>query len=77
MLAALTNAILCSHIEQAKVKNIRFLSDNLNTLELLQLFNKHVSVLAPPEDTTSKVLTKAEKQKLSGAAGKKGALKKK
>ncbi|XP_068145966.1 uncharacterized protein mRpL53 [Drosophila tropicalis] len=64
--------------EQAKVKEIRFNSENLSTLELLQLCNKHVSSLAPPEEITNKVLTKAEKQKLAGGAGgKKGSSKKK
>lgn len=58
------------------MKEIRFNSDNLNTLELLQLLNKHVSTLAPPEEIVKKVLTKAEKQKLGGAGGKK-AIKKK
>lgn len=64
--------------EQANVKEIRFNSENLNTLELLQLCNQHVSKLAPPEEITNKVLTKAEKQKLGGgAAGGKKAIKKK
>lgn len=58
-----------SPTEQAKVKEIRFNSDNLNTLELLQLCNRHVSSLAPVEEVTNKVLTKAEKQKLGGGAG--------
>ncbi|XP_034137946.1 39S ribosomal protein L53, mitochondrial [Drosophila guanche] len=61
--------------EQAQVKEIRFNSSNLNTLELLELCNKHVSSLAPPEEVTNKVLTKAEKQKLGG--GSKKVLKKK
>ncbi|XP_037946672.1 uncharacterized protein LOC119678735 [Teleopsis dalmanni] len=57
--------------ELAKVKEVRFVSDNLNTLELLQLCNKHITPLAPVEDLVVKTLTKAEKQKLS-SAGKKG-----
>ncbi|KAM7342091.1 mitochondrial ribosomal protein L53 [Cochliomyia hominivorax] len=63
--------------EQLKVKNVRFLSNNLNTLEILQLCNKHVSPLAPEEEEKGKVLTKAEKQKLSGGAADKKAPKKK
>ncbi|ALC41953.1 mRpL53 [Drosophila busckii] len=63
--------------EQIKAKEIRFNSENLNTLELLQLCNKHVSTLAPPEEITNKVLTKAEKQKLAGGAGGKKLAKKK
>lgn len=59
------------------MKEIRFNSDNLNTLELLQLLNKHVSTLAPPEEIVKKVLTKAEKQKLGSGAGGKKAIKKK
>lgn len=62
-------ALIDSAQEQAQVKEIRFNSDNLNTLELLQLCNKHVSSLAPREEITNKVLTKAEKQKLAGGAG--------
>ncbi|KAI8122476.1 hypothetical protein CVS40_6616 [Lucilia cuprina] len=63
--------------EQLKVKDVRFLSNNLNTLEILQLCNKHVSPLAPEEEEKGKVLTKAEKQKLAGGAGGKKAQKKK
>lgn len=59
------------------MKEIRFNSENLNTLELLQLCNRHVSTLAPPEEITNKVLTKAEKQKLGGGAGGKRIVKKK
>ncbi|XP_053964644.1 39S ribosomal protein L53, mitochondrial [Anastrepha ludens] len=61
--------------EKAQVKEIRFISDNLTTLEILQLLNKHISVLAPVEEITSKVATKGEKQKLA-ASGKKGTKKK-
>ena len=63
--------------EQLKVKDIRFLSNNLTTLEILQLCNKHVSPLAPEEEEKGKVLTKAEKQKLAGGAGGKKVQKKK
>ncbi|EDW35698.1 GL17398 [Drosophila persimilis] len=73
--ASIKFALIDSAQEQAKVKEIRFNSGNLNTLELLELCNKHVSSLAPPEEVTNKVLTKAEKQKLGG--GSKKALKKK
>uniref|UniRef100_A0A1I8Q463 Large ribosomal subunit protein mL53 n=1 Tax=Stomoxys calcitrans TaxID=35570 RepID=A0A1I8Q463_STOCA len=61
--------------EQLKVKDVRFLSNNLNTLEILQLCNKHISTLAPEEEETTKVLTKAEKQKIA-SAGKKAPKKK-
>ena len=61
--------------EQCEAKHICLSSQNLNTLELLQLCNKHVSPLAPAEDLTTKSLTKSEKQKLAGA-GKKGGRKK-
>ncbi|EDW60532.1 large ribosomal subunit protein mL53 isoform X1 [Drosophila virilis] len=63
-------ALIDSAQEKAKVKEIRFNSENLNTLELLQLCNKHVSALAPPEEVANKVLTKAEKQKLGGGGKK-------
>ncbi|XP_014085220.3 large ribosomal subunit protein mL53 [Bactrocera oleae] len=70
-------SLIDSAQEKAKVKEIRFNSSNLTTLELLQLLNKHVSTLAPVEEITSKVTTKAEKQKLAGGAGgKKGSKKK-
>uniref|UniRef100_A0A1A9X4B4 Large ribosomal subunit protein mL53 n=1 Tax=Glossina brevipalpis TaxID=37001 RepID=A0A1A9X4B4_9MUSC len=49
--------------EQLKVKDIRFLSNNLNTLELLQLCNKHVSVLVTEEqEQTPTVITKSVKK---------------
>ena len=51
------------------MKEIRFISENLSTLELLQLFNQRISVLAPVEEVTTKVVTKSEKQKLGGAGG--------
>ncbi|CAD7011360.1 39S ribosomal protein L53, mitochondrial [Ceratitis capitata] len=70
-------SLIDSAQEKAQVKEVRLLSSNLSTLELLQLLNKHVSVLAPVEEITSKVTTKAEKQKLSGGAGAKRATKKK
>ncbi|XP_064538296.1 uncharacterized protein mRpL53 isoform X2 [Drosophila montana] len=63
-------ALIDSAQEKSKVKEIRFNSENLNTLELLQLCNKHVSSLAPPEEVANKVLTKAEKQKLGGGGKK-------
>ncbi|XP_018788127.1 PREDICTED: 39S ribosomal protein L53, mitochondrial [Bactrocera latifrons] len=70
-------SLIDSAQEKAQVKEVRFLSSNLTTLELLQLLNKHVSTLAPVEEITSKVTTKAEKQKLAGGAGgKKGSKKK-
>lgn len=65
------NCCLIFHFsEQLKVKDVRFLSSNLNTLEILQLCNKHISALAPQEEDTNKVLTKAEKQKIAGAGKK-------
>ncbi|XP_050327522.1 39S ribosomal protein L53, mitochondrial [Bactrocera neohumeralis] len=70
-------SLIDSAQEKAQVKEVRFVSSNLTTLELLQLLNKHVSTLAPVEEITSKVTTKAEKQKLAGGAGgKKGSKKK-
>ncbi|XP_055857322.1 uncharacterized protein LOC129920134 [Episyrphus balteatus] len=48
--------------EQTKLKEIRFISDNLTTLELLQLCNKHITPLAPKEDVTATPLqTKSSK----------------
>ncbi|CAD7088326.1 unnamed protein product [Hermetia illucens] len=61
--------------EQIKAKEIRFQSDNLTCLELLQLCNKHITALAPKEDVTNVIQTKSEK-KTSGGAGKKGAKRK-
>ncbi|XP_075169124.1 mitochondrial ribosomal protein L53 [Haematobia irritans] len=68
-------SLIPSAQEQLKVKDVRFLSTNLNTLEILQLCNKHISSLAPEEEDTGKVLTKAEKQKIA-SAGKKAPKKK-
>ncbi|XP_005175312.1 uncharacterized protein LOC101898234 [Musca domestica] len=56
--------------EKLKVKDVRLLSSNLNTLEILQLCNRHISTAAPEEEDTGKVLTKAEKQKIAGAGKK-------
>ncbi|XP_073846621.1 mitochondrial ribosomal protein L53 [Musca autumnalis] len=56
--------------EKLKVKDVRLLSSNLNTLEILQLCNRHISSAAPEEEDTGKVLTKAEKQKIAGAGKK-------
>lgn len=53
-------------LEAASFKEVVFDSENLNTLELLQLFNKHITPLAPAEVVTSSVKTKSEKK----AAGK-------
>uniref|UniRef100_A0A1A9UET3 Large ribosomal subunit protein mL53 n=1 Tax=Glossina austeni TaxID=7395 RepID=A0A1A9UET3_GLOAU len=44
--------------EHLKVKDIQFRSSNLNTLELLQLCNKYLSVLAPEEEHKLSAVTK-------------------
>jgi large subunit ribosomal protein L53 len=44
-------------------ESIAFKSGNLSTLELLQLYNKHITPLAPVEETSVKVVkTKSEKK---------------
>uniref|UniRef100_A0A1B0BXI8 Large ribosomal subunit protein mL53 n=1 Tax=Glossina palpalis gambiensis TaxID=67801 RepID=A0A1B0BXI8_9MUSC len=45
--------------EHLKVKDIQFLSSNLNTLELLQLCNKYLSVLVPEEEEKLSAVTKS------------------
>ncbi|XP_026758948.2 39S ribosomal protein L53, mitochondrial [Galleria mellonella] len=45
------------------IKKITFKSGNLTCLELLQLFNKHISSLAPVEEPVSTIQTKSEKKK--------------
>lgn len=55
--------------ETSKLKRIKFNGDNLNTLELLQLCNKHVTALAPKEEIVNIVKTKGEKK--ASAGGKK------
>uniref|UniRef100_T1GGZ1 Large ribosomal subunit protein mL53 n=1 Tax=Megaselia scalaris TaxID=36166 RepID=T1GGZ1_MEGSC len=55
--------------EETKTKEIKLLSSNLTTLELLQLCNKHVSAVAPPEDLTVKIQTKSEKKAAGGKGG--------
>ncbi|XP_059050933.1 large ribosomal subunit protein mL53 [Achroia grisella] len=49
--------------DTANIKQITFKSGNLTCLELLQLFNKHVSSLAPVEQPVSTIQTKSEKKK--------------
>lgn len=49
-----------------KIKDIKLLGDNLTTLELLQLCNRHISVLAPKEEPTVLVQTKSEKKQSAG-----------
>lgn len=48
--------------ETAKLKSIVFDCENLSALEILQQFNRNLSVLAPKEDLTSSVKTKSEKK---------------
>ncbi|XP_053679279.1 uncharacterized protein LOC128730265 [Anopheles nili] len=55
---------------EANLKNIEFNSENLSTLELLKLCNKHVSTLAPKEIAASVAKTKSEKKAGGGAGGK-------
>ncbi|KAM3967512.1 mitochondrial ribosomal protein L53 [Aphomia sociella] len=49
--------------DTANIKKITFKSGNLTCLELLQLFNKHISSLAPVEQPVSTIQTKSEKKK--------------
>ncbi|CAG4978295.1 unnamed protein product [Parnassius apollo] len=49
--------------ESTKLKNVTLKSGNLTCLEILQLFNKHISSLAPAEQVTTTVQTKLEKKK--------------
>lgn len=51
-------------VELVKGKTIRFVSNNLNTLELLQLCNKHITPLAPKDTVELATTTKTEKQKV-------------
>lgn len=53
---------------EAKLKKIELNSENLSTLEILQLCNKHVSSLAPKETVVTTLKTKSEKK--AGAGGK-------
>ncbi|XP_053689086.1 uncharacterized protein LOC128738180 [Sabethes cyaneus] len=53
---------------EAKLKKIEINSENLSTLEILQLCNKHITSLAPKETVTSTLKTKSEKK--AGGAGK-------
>lgn len=49
--------------EKTKLKNVVFNCENLNSLEILQEFNKHISSLAPKEDDLSSgPKTKLEKK---------------
>lgn len=62
--------LIPSIAEQAKLKNVVFNCENLSSLEILQQFNKHVSVLAPKEDDLSGgPKTKLEKKAAGGGGG--------
>lgn len=52
--------------EQVKFKKVVITSDNLTTLELLQLTNQHVTPLAPKEEVVNVVKTKSEKKSAGG-----------
>ncbi|CAH4031250.1 39S ribosomal protein L53, mitochondrial [Pieris brassicae] len=54
-------SILPSITESATLKSVTLKSGNLTCLELLQLLNKHISSLAPPEQIVTP--TKLEKKK--------------
>ncbi|XP_026475274.1 uncharacterized protein LOC113378861 isoform X2 [Ctenocephalides felis] len=50
--------------EQAKIQSVTLKADNLTTLELLQLCNKHISVFAPKDEiTVTKLETKSARRK--------------
>ncbi|XP_018330231.1 39S ribosomal protein L53, mitochondrial [Agrilus planipennis] len=44
-------------------RSIRFLAGNLTVLEILQLFNKHISAKVEAEPETPSLITKVEKKK--------------
>ncbi|XP_068085656.1 large ribosomal subunit protein mL53 isoform X2 [Anabrus simplex] len=51
-------SVFCSLVNG---ESVLLKSGNLTALELLQLFNKHITPLAPPEDTSKVLVTKSEK----------------
>ncbi|XP_045491477.1 uncharacterized protein LOC123691224 [Colias croceus] len=53
--------LLPSIAEKANIKGVTLKSGNLTCLEILQLLNKHISSLAPPEQVVTQ--TKLEKKK--------------
>jgi len=48
--------------EQSKLKEIKINSDNLNSLELLQVCNRYITTLAPKEEPVNTIKTKSEKK---------------
>ncbi|XP_055372830.1 uncharacterized protein LOC129606510 [Condylostylus longicornis] len=56
--------------KQAQLKEIKLLPENLSTLELLQICNKHISTLAPQEEIAT-TKTKLEKKQVGTKKGSK------
>ncbi|XP_037298613.1 39S ribosomal protein L53, mitochondrial [Manduca sexta] len=56
-------AIVPSIADTSKIKKVTLKSSNLTCLEILQLFNKHISSIAPVEQSVSSIQTKSEKKK--------------
>jgi len=48
--------------QQAEVETIKFKANNLTALELLQLYNKYITVLTPIEEPDEVIETKGKKQ---------------
>lgn len=52
-----------SRAEAAGFDTVKFNSRNLTALEILELFNKHITPLAPKEEEVRSLTTKSTKKK--------------
>lgn len=53
----------CIQTEAAGFQTVKFNAKNLSALEILELFNKHITPLAPKEEEVKILSTKATKKK--------------
>lgn len=55
--------VISFETEAAGFQTVKFNARNLSALEILELFNKHITPLAPKEEEVKVIATKAEKKK--------------
>lgn len=56
-------SFFCIQTEAAGFQTVKFNAKNLSALEILELFNKHITPLAPKEEEVKILSTKATKKK--------------
>lgn len=57
------NSFVFLNAETAGFNTVNFNSKHLSTLEILELFNKHITPLAPKEEEVKSLATKSAKRK--------------